>query len=64
MEGRLNAGSNPDDLAKHLQRWRAAGATHLSINTMGAGLSGPDQHVAALSAAAEVALSSGGSSAG
>jgi hypothetical protein len=64
MEGRVNAGSNPDDLAKHVQRWQAAGATHLSINTMGAGLSGADEHVAALSVAAEIARSSGGASAG
>jgi probable F420-dependent oxidoreductase len=60
MEGRVNAGSSPDDLAKHLQRWQAAGATHLSINTMGAGLHGADEHVAALTAAAGVAASGGG----
>ena len=28
--------------------WRAAGATHLSVNTMGAGLSGVDGHLAVL----------------
>jgi probable F420-dependent oxidoreductase len=57
MEGRLNAGTGPDELAKQLERWRAAGATHLSINTMGAGLHGPDAHIAAITAAAEVVLS-------
>jgi probable F420-dependent oxidoreductase len=56
MEGRINAGSGSEELAEHLSRWRRAGATHMSINTMGAGLAGPDEHIAALRAAAEVAL--------
>jgi probable F420-dependent oxidoreductase len=56
MEGRLSAGSDPDSLARHLDRWRHAGATHISINTMGAGLIGPDDHIAALQAAAAAAL--------
>jgi hypothetical protein len=57
MEGSLNAGAGPHDVSKHLERWRAAGATHMSINTMGAGLRGADAHIAALAAAAEFALS-------
>jgi probable F420-dependent oxidoreductase len=56
MEGRLNAGAGTQRLAEHLGRWREAGATHVSINTMGAGLDGPDAHIAALRAAAEVAM--------
>ena len=56
MEGRVNAGAGPDDLVKHLDRWRAAGATHLSVNTMGAGLYGADAHIAALAVAAEVVV--------
>ena len=56
MEGRV--GWLPDDPAKferQVDRWRDAGATHLGINTMGAGLDGVDAHLAALARAAEVA---------
>jgi probable F420-dependent oxidoreductase len=56
IEGRLNAGGGTAKLAEHLARWETAGATHVSLNTMGAGLAGPDDHIAALRAAAEVAL--------
>jgi probable F420-dependent oxidoreductase len=57
MEGRLNAGSGDlDRLASHVERWREAGASHVSINTMGAGLVGPDAHIAALTGAASVVL--------
>jgi probable F420-dependent oxidoreductase len=46
IEARLNANSGtPDDWRKVVEEWRALGATHLSINTMGAGLEGPDAHV-------------------
>jgi len=64
MEGSLNAGAGPHDVSKHLERWRAAGATHISINTMGAGLRGADAHIAALAAAAEFALSDEGRAGG
>ncbi|MGC9960640.1 MAG: LLM class F420-dependent oxidoreductase [Acidimicrobiales bacterium] len=57
MEGRINAGAGEDELARHLMLWKAAGATHLSVNTMGAGLRGADAHIAAIAAAAEVAMS-------
>ena len=56
MEGRV--GWLPDDPAKferQVGRWRDAGASHLGINTMGAGLDGVDAHLAALARAAEVA---------
>jgi hypothetical protein len=32
--------------------WREAGASHLSFNTMGAGLATVEEHIAALTAAA------------
>jgi probable F420-dependent oxidoreductase len=35
----------PDDWRKTAEEWRAFGATHLSVNTMRAGLSGPDEHI-------------------
>ncbi len=36
-----------------LQEWREAGATHMSINTMGAGLNSPQAHLTALQRFAE-----------
>ncbi|HEV7664956.1 MAG TPA: LLM class F420-dependent oxidoreductase [Chloroflexota bacterium] len=35
----------PDEWRKQAEEWRALGATHLSINTMNAGLDGPDAHI-------------------
>ncbi|HLN06853.1 MAG TPA: LLM class F420-dependent oxidoreductase [Acidimicrobiales bacterium] len=59
MEGRISAGdSEIDRIASQAEQWRAAGASHLSLNTMGAGLGQVDNHVAALAAAAEVVLGS------
>ena len=37
-----------ENVANHAQRWRDAGATHLSITTMNAGLSTVDAHIDAL----------------
>ena len=34
--------------ARYAEGWRALGATHLTINTMGAGLEAPSDHIAAL----------------
>ena len=46
IEARLNAtAGTPDEWRKVVEEWRDLGATHLSINTMGAGLHGPDAHV-------------------
>ena len=56
MEGRLGWHGDLDDLAQQAQRWRAAGATHVSLNTMGAGLTTPDEHLEVLVRAAEVLL--------
>jgi probable F420-dependent oxidoreductase len=53
MEGRVSWGG-ADRLVDHVGRWSAAGASHLSVNTMGAGLGGVDGHLAALTEAAEV----------
>jgi probable F420-dependent oxidoreductase len=49
LEGRADA--RPGQLGRvveHAGRWRTAGATHLSVNTMGAGLAAADDHIAAL----------------
>ena len=53
VEGRvaIAAGSGAagvDKLLDHIGRWRAAGASHVSINTMGARLGSVDEHVALL----------------
>jgi len=42
-----------EKLARHVQRWRDAGATHLSVNTMRAGFTSVDGHLAALESTAE-----------
>ncbi|HXA30002.1 MAG TPA: LLM class F420-dependent oxidoreductase [Candidatus Angelobacter sp.] len=53
MSGRLNWGAGAGDAIAHdAERWRGAGATHVSVNTMGAGLSGLDGHLDALGKAA------------
>ena len=57
MEGRLKWNADLEVLTDQAQRWRAAGATHLSLNTMAAGLTTPDEHLDALASAAEVLLS-------
>jgi probable F420-dependent oxidoreductase len=54
MEGRANWGPDGlDALLDDVGQWRHAGATHLSINTMGAGFGSVDEHLAALAAAAD-----------
>jgi probable F420-dependent oxidoreductase len=52
MEGRVNFGAGIEKLIDHVGRWRGAGATHLSVNTMGAGLGKVDDHLEALRAVA------------
>jgi probable F420-dependent oxidoreductase len=57
FEGRLEyATRDHDKLAQHASRWRAAGASHLSVITMHAGLDGADAHIAALAEMAQVLL--------
>jgi probable F420-dependent oxidoreductase len=54
MEGRVAWGDKGvEQVVDHVGRWERAGATHLGVNTMGAGLGGVDGHLAALSRAAE-----------
>jgi len=53
MEGRANwAPDDPDRFARQVERWRTVGATHISVNTMNAGLATVDDHIAALTDAA------------
>ncbi|MBV9321934.1 MAG: LLM class F420-dependent oxidoreductase [Mycobacterium sp.] len=55
MEGRVSWRGDPQELVEGLRSWADAGASHVSINTMGAGLTSVDDHLAALAAAAEAA---------
>ena len=60
IEGRLNFGAgNPDELNQAAAEWRAIGATHLSVNTMGAGLASPADHIQAIRRAREVLRAEG-----
>ncbi|MGB6454948.1 MAG: LLM class F420-dependent oxidoreductase [Streptosporangiaceae bacterium] len=52
MEGRVSW-RGAERLADHVGRWQAAGASHVAINTMGAGLGSVDGHLKALSDAAK-----------
>jgi probable F420-dependent oxidoreductase len=54
MEGRVNLGSGSVPAA--VEAWQKAGATHVSINTMRAGLDGVDGHIAALTSVASAVL--------
>lgn len=42
------AGATPDEWARQVEGWRALGATHLSVNTMKAGLNSPQEHIDAI----------------
>ncbi len=53
MEGSVRWGEDrADGLADDAGRWQAAGASHVTVNTMGARLGGADGHIAALTVAA------------
>lgn len=48
MEGRVNFTGEVAKALAHAEVWREAGATHVSINTMGAGLDTVDRHLEVL----------------
>ena len=49
MEARINlADGNPDFWSQRAAAWADLGATHLSVNTMNAGLTSPDAHIKAI----------------
>ena len=53
MEGRaIWSPGDPERFERQVERWRQAGATHISIDTMRTGLATVDDHVAALTEAA------------
>jgi probable F420-dependent oxidoreductase len=53
MEAWVKWQGSADDVLAKVDKWVEAGASHISINTMGAGLKTVDDHLAALTAVAE-----------
>ncbi len=57
LEARLHSHlGDLDDLLDRMAGWRAAGATHISLNTMGAGFQSAAEHIAAMSEFAAAAM--------
>ena len=55
MEARINlADGNPEIWQAHADAWQSMGATHVSINTMRAGLNSPQDHIDAIQKFKEV----------
>lgn len=49
IEARMNARDGDlDEWVRQTEGWRELGATHISINTMGAGFKSPDEHIQAI----------------
>jgi alkanesulfonate monooxygenase SsuD/methylene tetrahydromethanopterin reductase-like flavin-dependent oxidoreductase (luciferase family) len=55
MQGQVSWNGNTEDLAQGLRIWADAGATHVAVNTMSAGLDSVDEHLSVLTTAAEIA---------
>jgi len=53
MEAWVKWQGSADDVVTKVDKWAKVGASHISINTMGAGLETVDDHLAALTAVAE-----------
>ena len=57
MEGRVSwTAAGIEKVVDHVARWRDAGASHLSINTMNAGLGAVDDHLGVLTTVADAVL--------
>ena len=49
IDGRVTLGNRkPEECVTEIEAWRELGATHVSLNTMRAGLSSPDAHIDAM----------------
>ncbi len=54
IEARIYYGDgNPNTWKRTMEDWQAAGATHCTLNTMGSGLTSPDDHIRAIQKFAE-----------
>jgi hypothetical protein len=57
FEGRITVTTDRGGpLERHVAGWKALGAQYVSLNTMGQGYATVDQHIAALTEAAPIAL--------
>jgi len=57
MEGRITwRADDPDTGVRQVERWRDAGASHLTIDTMRTDRAGVDGHIGAITAAADALL--------
>jgi hypothetical protein len=54
MESHVTWSGDRQQFADELAQWAAAGASHASVDTMGAGLRTVDEHVAALAVVADI----------
>jgi hypothetical protein len=55
MEGRVSwSPDDPDRFVRQIDRWSSIGATHIAIDTMHTSRQGVDEHLAALTTAAEL----------
>ncbi len=48
IEARVNYSDGPDEWKRQVDAWRELGTTHISVNTMTAGLASPAEHITAL----------------
>jgi probable F420-dependent oxidoreductase len=49
IEARITiAGRHPEEWREFITAWQVLGATHVSVNTMGGGLTSPQKHIAAI----------------
>jgi hypothetical protein len=55
LQGQVSWNGNADELADGFRIWADAGATHVAVNTMKFGLASVDEHLEALTTAAEIA---------
>jgi probable F420-dependent oxidoreductase len=53
LESQVSWSGSADQVADQAARWAKAGATHLAVNTMNAGLGSVDDHISALTRSAE-----------
>ena len=57
LEARLHSRlGDRETLLKRMAKWQDAGATHISLNTMGAGFQSPGEHITAISEFAAAAM--------
>ncbi|MDT5064537.1 MAG: hypothetical protein QOK02_692 [Mycobacterium sp.] len=56
MEAWVKWQGSADDVLAKVDKWAKVGASHISVNTMGAGLKTVDEHLAALTAVADALL--------